>query len=310
MILDIIDSENNDQPILSLSEDENGVSVVGGDAKLVSALGLDKMQDLKEIASFINDAGSNLQAMFQEGESPEEQDEPGEDNATMDERIGPALEIIKDLLKRVQARKEQEEMLQGAAGEDGQKAQAMGAEIMPDQKPTFIYVSVDGDSIGNAVARAEDTDDEEQLSQMSARINAGQDWFRTWAMQIGGQVIESGGDEGLAKVPSQAVQQVESLRVKYADVVGATLSVGIGSKISESTKARMLAKLRGKDQVCVFDQDTLKELDLRMKDQDQTEANKIRTAMQPPTSGLDKQNTKRDDTSSDQKNPQEGQTGG
>lgn len=104
-------------------------------------------------------------------------------------------------------------------------------------------------------------------------------------MRMGGKVIEQGGDEGLVKVPASAKPHIEELRAQYASVVGATATVGVGKKISESTQARMLGKLKGKNQTVYFDESTARELKLRLQDQEQTEPNKIRAAMAEPTQG-------------------------
>jgi 8-oxo-dGTP pyrophosphatase MutT (NUDIX family) len=127
---------------------------------------------------------------------------------------------------------------------------------------TMKYVSMDGDNIGNRVAQAEAENDEQRLMEMSHKIEAGQSVFRTWIQTVGGAVIESGGDEGVAKVPEAALDKVEAFRNQYMSVSGATVTVGIGSTISECTRARELGKLKGKNRVEFF----TAESDAQLKD--------------------------------------------
>ena len=266
--------DESHEPLLRVGQDEMGLSVISGDPKMIQNLGLDKMRDLKEIADFINSPGAGLQAVF------DEDDQKDEDNKDMDDRLGPALEMIKDLMGRVSERKKQEHSMEQNKKPEKEMLETTDSEVVYDPNEK-IYVSLDGDNIGNAVARAEEKDDEQTLAEISNRINAGQDVLRNWAMLNNGQVIEAGGDEGLVKVPAAAKKEIENLRSQYLQAVGNTCTVGVGKKISESTKARMLGKLTGKNKVVTFSDSTIKELDLKMKDRDETETNKINTAMRP-----------------------------
>lgn len=137
----------------------------------------------------------------------------------------------------------------------------------------MIYVSMDGDNIGNRVAQAEAENDEQKLIEMSHKIEAGQSVFRTWVQSVGGVIIESGGDEGLAKVPSNVGDKIENFRSQYMSVSGATVTVGVGKTISESTHARELGKLRGKNRVEFHSPETEAQLKELLKPQ--TEAQKI-----------------------------------
>lgn len=171
------------------------------------------------------------------------------------------VEILRSLLERVQAKRS--EQLDPEAQEYQDQANAAGAELMPDYKGADIYISFDGDNIGNAVARAEAKDDEQELADISHRINAGQELFVDFLVNHQGRLIEAGGDEGLGRCNSNCLVDLEEFRERYQDLVGATVTVGIGKKISEATKARMLGKLRGKNQVCHYDESTESELEIR-----------------------------------------------
>jgi hypothetical protein len=278
MNLTIIDSKSH-EPLLVLTEDDRGMSVVGGDPKYVKVLGLDRFSNIKEVADYINSAGSELQAIF---DSPQERSGQ-EDQVDMDSRIKPALDMIRALMDKVNDRKRREKVEENSKKPETSLLNTTESEIILNPLE-HIYVSIDGDNIGNAVARAEEMDDEETLSDISNRINAGQDAMKEWAIRMGGYVVEQGGDEGVLKVPATAIKDVENLRSIYLQAVGATASVGIGKKISESTKARVVAKLRGKDQAVVYDPSIPHEMELRLKDKDSMEARKLSEAMRPANS--------------------------
>jgi hypothetical protein len=190
-----------------------------------------------------------------------------------------AIKTLRQLVDRLDTRRAAE-ALEGEA-EASQQAEdtGMDAESMPDYKGEEIYVSFDGDDLGNAVARAEEKNDEASLAEISMRINAGNDLFIDWITAHRGKVIQTGGDEGCGRVNSNALVDLEDFRRKYVSETGTTVTVGVGSGISESTKARMLGKLRGKDQVCYFDDSTEAELMMRIEDGDGNgEAQKMRAA--------------------------------
>lgn len=230
------------------------------------------------------------QPVESEQQAPE-QTIPTED---INKRIKPAMSIIREIFARIDSLREKE--AQEKATKDAVELAQQNAEVVAEQ-PKDIYVSLDGDNIGNAVARAEEKDDERLLSEISSKINAGQDVLKQWAISHGGKLIEAGGDEGLVKVPSHAKEKVEELRQQYRRIVGATATVGVGEKISESTKARMLGKLRGKNRVVFWEPQLQKELDLRTKESG-GEAGKIKAAglagAEEPQLDLDSQEPKQE----------------
>lgn len=178
-------------------------------------------------------------------------------------RIEPAVKILKDILKRAETKKQQRAEIE-AHVQSLQLEQQNAQAIIPMDGQ--FYVTMDGDGIGNQVARAQYTNDERKVKEVSARIDSGKDLFIQWAIQYGGIVIEAGGDEGQVRVPAASLEHIEEFRSNYKKQVGATVTVGVGRTISESIQARELGKLRGKNQVVYYDEQTDQELNLRMQD--------------------------------------------
>lgn len=280
------------EPVLVLSEDEKGIQVSGGDPRMVNSLQLNRFSSISEIFDYINsDPDSGLQAMYGDGndaneDAPAQEEEQSSEDQTMDKMKG-ALEIIRALMNKVGQKRDQEK--QQKDDKDQEKAKAFDGEAFRTVDEKFL-VSFDGDNIGNAIARAEASDDLNQIAEMSAKINAGEQVFADWIKSFGGRVIQEGGDEGMGEVKGSALASIEQFRESYKKAVGATVCVGIGKKPSEATKARELAKLTGKDKVVMFDEGTEKELQLHLENQDNSENTKIKNAMAEPVSHNDVDN--------------------
>ena len=142
----------------------------------------------------------------------------------------------------------------------------------PSQK---LFVSWDGDAIGREIGQARLRDDVQEVRRVNQAIEAGNLAFKSWALAAGGSTVEIGGDEGLLEIAPVALNDLESVREAYRTAVGATVSVGVGRTISDSSKALCIAKLRGRDRVVFWDDSCQKELDEAEKNP-LTEGEKIR----------------------------------
>jgi hypothetical protein len=118
-----------------------------------------------------------------------------------------------------------------------------------------IFAAFDGDGIGNLVGRAVLADDVAGIKDISARIQAGQDAIAAWATSFGAEPISHGGDESSYQVPAEAMDSLEQVRKDYQYATGGmSCTVGVGMKLSEAGKALMVGKLRGKNQICQYDE--------------------------------------------------------
>jgi hypothetical protein len=115
-----------------------------------------------------------------------------------------------------------------------------------------LFVSWDGDHIGRQVGRAELNNDAEGLRRISQAIEHGNQIWVSWVTTSLGEMISSGGDEGRAKIPAEHLGELERMRGQYASAVGSSVSVGVGTRLSEAGRALMAAKLRGGDQVMLY----------------------------------------------------------
>lgn len=123
-----------------------------------------------------------------------------------------------------------------------------------------VYISADGDNIGRMVGIAAQHDDESQVRILSSKIKEANKIFADWASFNGGTVIEDAGDEIRVKIDADHLKDLPDLKQRYQDFVGATLSIGIGTKLSEADKALLAAKLRGKDRIVFYDSSVREDL--------------------------------------------------
>ena len=119
----------------------------------------------------------------------------------------------------------------------------------------LVYVCFDGDGIGQMVGRARLADDVESIRKISQSIDLGNEIWKSWALRTGGSIIEMGGDEGALEIPADHLDELPAMREQYGEKVNATVSVGVGLKISEAAKALVVAKLQGKDRVVFFSEE-------------------------------------------------------
>ncbi len=115
-----------------------------------------------------------------------------------------------------------------------------------------VFVSADGDGIGRLIGLARLNDDVAEVRRIDQCISSGNKIFESFAMRCGTSVIESGGDEIAFVLPADKLSELPAIAEQYAQAVGATVSVGIGMKLSESSKALMVAKLRGKNRIVLW----------------------------------------------------------
>lgn len=115
-----------------------------------------------------------------------------------------------------------------------------------------LFIAWDGDHIGRKVGQLALDDDEEGLRRVSQTIDSGNRLMASWVQQKRGAMISYGGDEGRARVPADALTELDRIRAQYAQCVGSPVSVGVGIRLSESDKALLSAKLRGGDQIVLY----------------------------------------------------------
>jgi uncharacterized phage infection (PIP) family protein YhgE len=128
-------------------------------------------------------------------------------------------------------------------------------------KIMHVFVSFDGDDIGKRAGLARLHDDVAEVRRVSQAIEQGNSLWESFATRVGGSVVEAGGDEGAIEIPAEHLGDMPAIAQQYAEAVGATVSVGVGMRLSDSSKALLVAKLRGKNQITIWDPEMEREIE-------------------------------------------------
>lgn len=267
-----ISTVRKNEPLITVAETPEGIRVVEGNPELFDRLGLSKYKDLDGILRGVH-RSSELKAeeINEKGETAQQPQSAPEVTAVkipeFEEKIKGPLDILNRLLDSFRSHSKTEAQKQQTQS-DLKAAQKAPEE---EEKSGTYFVSFDGDNIGKKAESVERKGDEKAVTKLSDAIKRGGQTAKDWAQQNQGEVIEQGGDEGLIKVPAKALKDLDAFRSSYNQIVKATLTIGVGKTISEATKARELGKLRGKNCVVYFDENTEQELKLKLDQKDQPE---------------------------------------
>lgn len=121
-----------------------------------------------------------------------------------------------------------------------------------------LFFAFDGDLIGRRHASAILSDDVESISNISAEITSANEMIKDFVESHGGRMVSFGGDEGVFEAPESFIDYLEEIRKDYVYMVGATLSIGYGSKPSGAAKALLEAKETGKDKIVQYSENSEK----------------------------------------------------
>lgn len=147
------------------------------------------------------------------------------------------------------------------------------------------FVVFDGDGIGQMVEKARLSDDLPMVKILSTKIDAGNQVFKLWAESHGTNAIEIGGDEGAVEIPADYLSELSAIKEKYESAVGATVSIGVGMKLSEANRALVYAKVTGKNKICFYT-DSMEETLSKLKERsEQEKQGEILGKALPPTKG-------------------------
>nr|WP_276203301.1 mCpol domain-containing protein [Actinomadura flavalba] len=114
-----------------------------------------------------------------------------------------------------------------------------------------MYAHFDGDDIGPKLELMLLDDDDDSARSYSHSISQALAWVREYMTNKGATVVVAGGDDLVARWPSNfvTIDDIEYMRSGFFETCGRTLSVGVGSRASEAASNLRRAKLQGKNQI-------------------------------------------------------------
>jgi hypothetical protein len=124
-----------------------------------------------------------------------------------------------------------------------------------------VYVTFTIDNADNLATRSRMGDDVSAVRAFCNVIETGNAIWTSFALKSGGSVVDATGDTGTIEVDASFLAEVPELAEQYSKAVGYTASVGVGLKISESSKALEVAKKRGGNVILLWDQSMASELE-------------------------------------------------
>lgn len=134
----------------------------------------------------------------------------------------------------------------------------------------FISYEVDGDEA--YLDRATLNDDVELLRRTNQVLMLGADLWRKFAQNVGGSTVLIGETKGKIIIGADHLDELMQLSQQYSELVGRHLSVGVGARLGESAKALEVAKLRGGNQILLWQDSMNKDLEAA-EDLNKTAAN-------------------------------------
>lgn len=132
-----------------------------------------------------------------------------------------------------------------------------------------VYISGKADHQGREMARATSANEPERLRQLSEVLDSGLDIWRGWAKTQSGEMLTSHGDEFRLRIPAEALKELPQIKAQYADAIKATVSLGVGAKLTESDRALQVAQKQGGDKIKLYDpsvEEALQGLELSKND--------------------------------------------
>lgn len=121
----------------------------------------------------------------------------------------------------------------------------------------FKFVVINADNVGEGIGDAIVNDNHENLSKITGNLKQAHGDIESWVNEKGGEIITNSGDEVMFKLPIESIQDgdLESLKEQYSTTSEHTVTIGVGSKMSEAAKALIYGKMNEKDQIVEYSED-------------------------------------------------------
>jgi hypothetical protein len=117
----------------------------------------------------------------------------------------------------------------------------------------LVYLSGKADAPPKELQASDMSDDFERRQRFSQNLESGQDGWKSWALANGGMAFPVGPEGFKIRIPADKLVDVPDMREKYAELVGTTISIGVGSKMVEADRALEAAQKEGGDCIKLYD---------------------------------------------------------
>ncbi|MDD5650671.1 MAG: mCpol domain-containing protein [Candidatus Nanoarchaeia archaeon] len=117
----------------------------------------------------------------------------------------------------------------------------------------MVFITFNGDNVGDKIGNTIKENDHEGLFNLSNTFKNSNIMLSKWIEGKKGRVIAESGDEVIGQIPQEAKEELENLKSQYEQQAGTTLTIGLGSSLSEAFKALIYGKLSNKNQIVEYD---------------------------------------------------------
>lgn len=115
-----------------------------------------------------------------------------------------------------------------------------------------IYISFEADELDQKLELAAMSDKADEIRRISQAIERGNEIWRSWCITVGGDSISLNGGVGRVCVGADHLEDLESIKERFASALDSLVSIGVGLKLYEADRALEVAKLRGGDKVVFY----------------------------------------------------------
>ena len=115
-----------------------------------------------------------------------------------------------------------------------------------------LFIAWAGDHVLRELDRMAMRSDAEGIRRATRSIERGNETIKSWLEATDGQIISMDNAGGRAQMQADYLHELEGMRDRYREIVGAAASVGIGSAVAEAEIALKAARLRGGDRALIF----------------------------------------------------------
>ncbi len=114
------------------------------------------------------------------------------------------------------------------------------------------FVAWYAEAIAREMQHQVQADDPEALRRLQQKLDHADLVWRSWAMANDGSVLTAGQGEGVVEIPPSKLKDLPALQKQYGEALQSTVTIGVGTKLSEAERALRAAKLRGGDTVFLY----------------------------------------------------------
>src|SRR6185369_88404 len=115
-----------------------------------------------------------------------------------------------------------------------------------------VYIVFRSDEVEEKISNEIRADNPDEVRRIFQAMDIGSHMWESWALRRQGEVIALAEDEGILRVSASWLKELPEIRSQYEHYIGTTVSVGVGQKLSEASKAMAAQRKEGGDGIRLY----------------------------------------------------------